>query len=517
MSVQPYLGINAGAVVEVAPLGKLYADTHKGPLQVQIRIDEVRQDDAREIAADPDILEGIEHDIVSDTENALRKAVTRAVFVVLGGALVLPLVRHFTWQALRRGLLAAIIVYSATLITAVATWTPAKASDPRYSGVLSLAPQLIGNADDIITHFDSYREQLAQLIKNVSNLYEAAGNLPTGPTESNMIRILHISDMHLNPAGFDVAQQISESFQVDAILDTGDITDHGTAIENEIVNFVAKFELPYIWVRGNHDSLETQAAMASLPNVRVLDGNATHIEGLLIYGEGDPTFTPDKRVQLDFKTQEKLKKEFAPELANRLSALPTQPDVLAVHDPAMAQKSGDLAGLILAGHRHKFEESRIGNTPLLVVGSTGGAGLRILDGEAETPIQASVLYFDKDTKKLQAYDLITVSSLEEQNVTIQRHIMTIGPAAEGDTPPLDEETVPLDEETVHSDLPGTEDGSSDNGPNASHLPNPQESGNQPAQTIKLPDERKNLSKPKETSTPDIPARAREGNSDLRPR
>lgn len=58
----------------------------------------------------------------------------------------------------------------------------------------------------------------------------------------------------------------------------------------------------------------------------------------------------------------------------------------------------------------------------MVQGSTGGAGLRGLEGEKPTPLTMSVLYFDKD-KLLQAYDDITVGGTGQAQVNLERHIV----------------------------------------------------------------------------------------------
>ena len=50
--------------------------------------------------------------------------------------------------------------------------------------------------------------------------------------------LLHVSDLHLNPAGFDLMRQVVDQFQVDGVLDTGDITDWGSAPENQLIGSV---------------------------------------------------------------------------------------------------------------------------------------------------------------------------------------------------------------------------------------------------------------------------------------
>jgi hypothetical protein len=81
-------------------------------------------------------------------------------------------------------------------------------------------------------------------------------------------------------------------------------------------------------------------------------------------------------------------------------------------------------------------------TRLLVEGSTGGAGLRGLQGEDPEPLTATILYFDPETRRLVAYDRLTVAWLEDAGATIQRHIVA----------------APDDETVVDDDAGGDGDG-----------------------------------------------------------
>jgi hypothetical protein len=56
-------------------------------------------------------------------------------------------------------------------------------------------------------------------------------------------------------------------------------------------------------------------------------------------------------------------------------------------------------------------------------GSTGASGLRGLEHEKPTPIRASVLYFDRDTRRLQAWDDITLGGLGLVTAKIERKIL----------------------------------------------------------------------------------------------
>ena len=72
--------------------------------------------------------------------------------------------------------------------------------------------------------------------------------------DPSTIRVLFVSDLHLNPAAWDVIRSVAKQFDVDMIVDSGDLTDHGSAPENAYVDQIATLGAPYVWVRGNHDS-----------------------------------------------------------------------------------------------------------------------------------------------------------------------------------------------------------------------------------------------------------------------
>src|SRR5207244_12854934 len=101
------------------------------------------------------------------------------------------------------------------------------------------------------------------------------------------------------------------------------------------------------------------------------------------------------------------------------------PDLAVVHDPAEGQALAADVPLVVAGHTHRRFTQIIGkNTRLFVQGSTGGAGLRALESSPPTPIECSVLYFDQATRRLQAWDDVTLGGLGATSVGIARHLAT---------------------------------------------------------------------------------------------
>jgi predicted phosphodiesterase len=291
--------------------------------------------------------------------------------------------------------------------------------------LLASAPALIGDIQDIRERFDSYRAELAKIVTNVSKLYDVASSLPGAPP-SDAISVLWVSDIHDNPEAFDVMESLISQFGAKAVVDTGDLSDHGTAVENALYASVSQVPVPYIYVRGNHDSrTATQAYLSSLKNVRVLDnGHVVDVAGIRWAGIGDPRFTPDKRAGTDTdspETKESLA-EAGVRLATAIQAASPPVDVALVHEPAMAEPLADTVPLVLDGHTHQRAYQQLSSSTLeLTQGSSGGAGLRTLEGGKPLPLESSILYFSPTTHRLIAVDDVTVSGLGLESVTIQRH------------------------------------------------------------------------------------------------
>ncbi len=103
-----------------------------------------------------------------------------------------------------------------------------------------------------------------------------------------------------------------------------------------------------------------------------------------------------------------------------------------IHDPIGAASLRGVTPLVIAGHKHKRKATTVDGTLLLVEGSTGAAGIRGLEGETPTPVMLSVLYLDRTTHRLQAYDLITLGGLGLTSAKIER--VAVVPADPEPTP-----------------------------------------------------------------------------------
>jgi predicted MPP superfamily phosphohydrolase len=424
---------SGGTTVAVPPLGQLLLDTHDGPVRLGVQVSQLRGDAARAIVANPAQLSSLGADVDRDLRAGVTDVVVRTALVTVVGSIALGFLVFRRWRqtmaAGGAGLAALVVVGAWTGLT----FDERSLAEPRFTGLLASAPTAVGDVRDIVERFDAYTLQLGRIVTNVSELYAVTSRLPSFTPTDDTIRVLHVSDLHLNPAAFDIIDSVTEQFSIDLVVDTGDMTDFGSVTEDRYVQGVGELDVPYAYVRGNHDSQATQRAIAAQPNAVVLDGpDVVEVAGLRLLGQGDPRFTPDKSTRDDDAPLEVVE-AVGRTLARSVGTALDPPALVAVHDPKSA---GPLLGrtpVVLAGHTHRREVTEQDGTLLMMQGSTGGAGLRALETEEPTPVSLSVLYFAADSGALQAYDDITLGGLGTSDARISRHV--IAEQLEPDDPP----------------------------------------------------------------------------------
>jgi predicted phosphodiesterase len=419
--------LSGGTTVSVPPLGRLVMDTHDGPLRLSATVDGIRLDAARGLVSGGTTTAALRERLTSDVRAALVAVAGRsaAVALVAGGLAALLVLRRPRDGVV--GVVAAAVVLAASGGAAVGTARASALTEPTYTGLLAQAPALIGSARVTATRFDQYSRQVAALTANVTQLYGALSTLPVDGvgSDSEDIRLLFVADIHNNPETFRVLPSLVEQFAVSAVVDVGDISDQGTAAENRLYDPVGRLPVPYVYVRGNHDSAGTQAHLASYGNVVVLDQGAVRdVAGVRFTGTGDPQFTPGPEVSLDEEGAEELTEQAGRTVAaaaDRAEREGRPVDVALVHRPSMAGPLFGRVPLVLDGHVHR-RRSRVDDGTLeLTQGSSGGAGVRTLLGGQAQPLAMSVLHLDRETRRLIAVDDITIGGLGQRSVTVERH------------------------------------------------------------------------------------------------
>jgi predicted MPP superfamily phosphohydrolase len=428
--------VSGGTEVRLPPLGSVHLRSHAGPAHLTINLSSLDAARTRDLVTRPDGIAAVSATAETDVARGVSRLAWQALAVAILGTMLLA---ALVFRSMRRVAVCggiALVVMAASLLTATATFRREAIAEPTYEGLLTNARNVVGDAQKIADRYDAYRDQLQRMVTNVSRLYTTITTLPVYAPQNDTIKILHISDLHLNPAAWSVVHSVVTQFDIDVVIDTGDITDWGTEPEASFVSSIGLLGVPYVYVRGNHDSALTQAAIRRQPNAVVLDNGVTAVAGVRIAGIGDPRFTPDKT---DDQPDEAVKAGLhltGRELAGTIAGGPPV-DIAAVHDPLAGEALAGEVPLVLAGHLHAREArelevvgaARVPRTLMLVEGSTGGAGLRGLELDEPTPLQMSVLYLGPD-RMLDAYDEISVGGTGLAEVTLQRHLVDEPPAPE---------------------------------------------------------------------------------------
>ncbi|HEX5598327.1 MAG TPA: metallophosphoesterase [Micromonosporaceae bacterium] len=424
--------VSGYTTVGIPPLGALHLDSHDGPAHLSVQLGSLDQRRTAALINDPAGISRASETALKDvTDGVIRVGLRTVAVCVLATLALAALVFRNTRRVAWSGTLA-LAISAGSLGVAALTLRPQSIEEPRYEGLLVNAPAVVGDARRIANDYNKYAEQLQRLVGNVSQIFTTVSTLPVYEPAEGTTRVLHISDMHLNPAAWKVVRTIVEQFKIDVVVDTGDITDWGSEPEASYLGSIGLLGVPYVYIRGNHDSTATAAAVDRQPNTIVLENATTTVAGLTFAGIGDPRFTPDKDIPpakpgFNQPTADQLIST-GETLADTVRTSPQPVNIAMVHDPASSGPLSGLAPIVLSGHTHKREVRTLPRqadgkpTLLMVEGSTGGAGLRGLEGEHPLPLSMSVLYFDQD-RVLQAYDDIQVGGTGQAQVNLERHVL----------------------------------------------------------------------------------------------
>ena len=370
------------------PLGAVSARTHGAPVTLEARIDQVDVERLQRLAATRDPAARLRRDVAADLRPLIRSFAVRTLLASLVvGAVAGAVVARRRWPGVLASALGAVVAAAVVLTWTWRSYDQAAFEDPRFEGALERAPDVLRTVRRHVTSFEDVRGRIDALSRQVANLYESAAAVPTGEVED--VAILHVSDVHLNPLGLEVAAQLAERFEVAAILDTGDLTSFGVPLESRIGSLLSRMPVPYYFVPGNHDSTAVRQALALVPNVTLVDGRTVDIGGVRVLGVADPTFTADNKVSAE--EAEAVKRRQAPAVATMLDD--QRPDVLAVHDATLAARAGGHVPLVVAGHVHKRTSVLRDGTRFLTVGTTGASGLGSFTVTNDLAYEAQVLHF----------------------------------------------------------------------------------------------------------------------------
>ncbi len=375
------------------PLGSVSADTHDSLLNIEVDLEEIDIPKLEQALSEDPSLASLVDSVEGDLRGLARRLFVQLILAgLVAGAItgaVLP------WRRSPDMIAAAV---GGSLLAVVAMWFTTATFDekafeqPRFTGALRRAPQVIQAANRGLESFDDLGSRYEDLSQRFVRLLALSAD-PQLDIRPDAVVLLHVSDIHSNPLGVEFVQRLASAFEVDAVIDTGDLTSFGQSFEANLVRGLQEIDAPYLFVPGNHDSAANRAAADRLPNVVLLDDETYELGGIEILGWADPTFTADNETTTEEGNELRLQ-----DAADVLAAVQAStPDILAVHDTRLASESYGAVGIILAGHSHERLVEESAGSITLTVGSSGATGLGSLLVESSLPYEAEIIYLSPGT------------------------------------------------------------------------------------------------------------------------
>ena len=426
-------------VIEVPPFGTLAARTHRSPLGLAVEIRAVDFNALQDEAGAGLLAPALQDQI----QTAARTFILRVILVGSAGALaaaaaVAAVAAHGTgsrWPraAVAAAPLAAALVLAGSLGSAWATYDPGSFREPEYSGALKSAPWMIGLADQALQGAGRLGQRLAAVAQGVDAMIQRLEAPEAFGAHPGELAVLVVSDIHNNPAAVDLVTAAARAFQVDLILDAGDLTDWGTVLESRLVEGVDNAGVPYLLVPGNHESPALIRQLSVGSGIQVLDEGLHRAAGLTIAAVPDPA---SARFLPTVAPQEELDAAGRRLLAAVEAAGARRVDVAVAHHPEVARPVTDRVPVVISGHTH---DAWVRTTPAgvwLNPGTTGAAGIRGLES-GSVPYTLMVLHLAREEDRWVPAAVDTIRASGFQTGFAVERVMLAPPAGAVDEAPGD--------------------------------------------------------------------------------
>jgi predicted phosphodiesterase len=415
-------------VVELPPFGSVEAATHRGPIRLVVRVEEIDVAGTERLVSSGALStsQTLGPDYVADLP--LTGFTALLWRVIGGGALAAALAGLLLGLALRRSrtvvavaVALAVAVPTAAAGIAYATWDAAAFREPTLRGSLIYAPQLIDVFSTRVASIQRLRDQAGKVASDLAAYYADDRALASGGALPGTFRVLHVTDLHLDPVGAALARSVARSYEASVVVETGDLPNMGAPAETAVFASLVDTSVPLVYVPGNHDSPASIDALKRL-GVRVLVSGTMKVRGLRIFGVADPV-SGGFGIEPDAVAVAAAARVSAAQLATSMASGEATPDLVAVHSPLMEAPFTGLVPLILSGHTHVASLRVVRGTVLLNSGTLGGMPYDPeASGRAARPYSASVLYFTaQEPRRLIAIDRIDV--FPDRSTTVSRQVI----------------------------------------------------------------------------------------------
>ncbi|WP_418276498.1 metallophosphoesterase family protein [Isoptericola jiangsuensis] len=296
---------------------------------------------------------------------------------------------------------------------------------------------------------DTYGGQLVALYDENEAFYDAAGEnvrtewrawerkqavrVQTGtqdPDDPDVVTMLIVSDLHCNTGMAGPIGEVARLSGTDVVLNAGDTTMNGTAVERVCVDAFASAVpdgVPMVVSDGNHDSTVT-SSQEEANGQTILDGDVVEVEGVRILGDRDVLET--RIGEGTYVARERTPAEQAADLATA-ACDDGDVDLLLIHTPPVGNEALE-SGCVpfqVSGHTHRRAgPEQIGGGLRYVSASTAGAESgQATVGPLRGTAEMTLLRFDPDERRMLDLQVISVSPAGEVIVGDREGIPAVVP------------------------------------------------------------------------------------------
>ncbi|WP_353892019.1 metallophosphoesterase [Proteinivorax hydrogeniformans] len=396
--------------VNIPPIGTVRAQTHIPPLKLAVNLTNINLDVMEEIT-DPEKTEEIMALVIATITERFRVFIVRLlVLATLGGCLAVGVFYKKPKHVLLGGVIGLVLMGILIGVT-FSTYDDKAFENPEFEGILYAAPWMFGLLEESFEKLEDFSQQLEMLTVNLYTLFESIQYLDPLGTVDGDVKILHVSDIHNHPVAYDFIGQVIRSFNVDMVVDTGDITDYGTSLEAELISKLDNIDIPYVISPGNHDSPAVIERLQQMEDVIVLVDDVVDVNGVVIAGVADPSSeSTAMAVEPDEVYIQQVDK-----LRQTIEQSGKEPLIINTHHPLISQELQGEYPLLFQGHTHRLEVNAGDNDSIIInPGSTGASGIRGLLSKNEVPYSLVLIHLKQDGEanyKVAAIDSIDVFNL----------------------------------------------------------------------------------------------------------
>ncbi len=410
--------------IHIPPLGIIRSRTHNPPLKFTVGLTNINLSLLEELT-EGEKQEEILSSIISILTDRIRTFfIKNLVLAFLGGALLTFLFYKKPKDLLIGGVVG-LLIFSLLLVTAFYSFDEtAFFINPEFEGVIQMAPWIFGLLEESLEKLEDFGDQMELLVVNLYRLFERIQFLePLGAVDGD-IKVLHVSDIHNHPVAYDIIRQITRNFNVDLVIDTGDISDYGTPLEAELVQNLSELDVPYVFVPGNHDSPAIVESLQTIENVFLILDDVIYVNGVVIAGIADPASestamaVPPREVYLERVAQ----------LERTIAESELNPFFVISHHPIVSEELAGKYPVLLQGHTHSLNIYEKDGSIIINPGTAGAAGIRGLLTRDEVPYSFVLLHLKKQEDgqlRLIALDTIKVYNISSGFILERKLISTI--------------------------------------------------------------------------------------------